>query len=238
VGSGSSPLSCGVFLPLPLLQAFPLLIAGHVLPLLPSLAILFVYSSHGKWVFPHLLWSFRPTATFTSFSTLDCWVCAAIPVPWLVYLQFCEGFPSPLFSTQGAPPSLLCVFYVVTAYYSVSLFSLGGGRFVQGAMLIWLRVVCGSTAYRLAHLWSVSSQAIWELPSGSGVGALLVSLFNVKWRCYAQTAGVEESKFCLFAVVFPVRCISSVSPRFYFRRHAFCFLPLATILEFLQFAFL
>jgi hypothetical protein len=38
-------------------------------------------------------------------------------------------------------------------------------------------------------------------------------------------------KVCLFLVIFPVWCISSVSPRFYFRRHAFCFLPLATILE-------
>jgi hypothetical protein len=63
------------------------------------------------------------------------------------------------------------------------------------------------------------------------VGALLVSLFNVKWRCYAWAEGVEESKFCLFSVVFPVRCISSVSPRFYFRKNAFCFLPLAAILE-------
>jgi hypothetical protein len=35
-GSGSSPLSCGVFLPPPLLQAFPLLVAGHVSLLLPS----------------------------------------------------------------------------------------------------------------------------------------------------------------------------------------------------------
>jgi hypothetical protein len=43
--------------------------------------------------------------------------------------------------------------------------------------------------------------------------------------------GVEESKFCLFSVVFPVRCVSSISPRFYFRRHAFCFLSLVTILE-------
>jgi hypothetical protein len=43
--------------------------------------------------------------------------------------------------------------------------------------------------------------------------------------------GVEESKFCLFSVVFPVRCISSVSPWFYFRKHAFCFIPLVTILE-------
>jgi hypothetical protein len=68
------------------------------------------------------------------------------------------------------------------------------------------------------------------LASG-GMGALLVSPFNVKWGCYAQAGGVEESKFCLFSVVFPVRCISSISPRFYFRKHAFCFLPLAVILE-------
>jgi hypothetical protein len=67
--------------------------------------------------------------------------------------------------------------------------------------------------------------------SGGGAGALLVSPFNVEWGCYAQARGVEESKFCLFSVVFPVMCISSVSPRFYFRKHALCFLPLATILE-------
>jgi hypothetical protein len=53
----------------------------------------------------------------------------------------------------------------------------------------------------------------------------------MKWRCYAWAGGVEESKFCLFSVVYHVRCISSVSPRFYFRRHTFCFLPLASILE-------
>jgi hypothetical protein len=41
----------------------------------------------------------------------------------------------------------------------------------------------------------------------------------------------RSQKFCLVSVVFPVRCISSVSPRFYFRKHTFCFLPLANILE-------
>jgi hypothetical protein len=71
---------------------------------------------------------------------------------------------------------------------------------------------------------------VWALVSGSA-GALLVSPFNVKWGCYAWAGGVEESKFCLFSVVFPVRCISSVSPRFYFRKHTFCFLPVAAILE-------
>jgi hypothetical protein len=42
---GLAPLSCEVFLPLLLLQAFLLLVAGRVPPLLPSLAGLFIYSS-------------------------------------------------------------------------------------------------------------------------------------------------------------------------------------------------
>jgi hypothetical protein len=45
MGSGSSPLSCGVFLPPPLLQAFPLLVGGRVPLLLSSLAGLFIYCS-------------------------------------------------------------------------------------------------------------------------------------------------------------------------------------------------
>jgi hypothetical protein len=31
-------------------------------------------------------------------------------------------------------------------------------------------------------------------------------------------------------VIFPARLISSISPRFSFRKHALCFLPLVTIL--------
>jgi hypothetical protein len=79
------PPSCEGFFPLPLLQAFSLLVAGWVLPLLPSPAGLFIYSSMG----------------------------VALP---------------PFFGSQGIPPSLLCVFFVVIAYYSVFfLFSLGWG---------------------------------------------------------------------------------------------------------------
>jgi hypothetical protein len=190
VGSGSSPLSCGVFLPLPLLQAFLLLVAWLVLLLLSSPA--------------GLLWRISP--------------------------------PS-LFDAQGAPPSLLRVFFVVIAYYSI-LFSLlfsGWGSVCPGG--------CADLAQ--GCLWEyhvlLSSPCGLSLPklslallSGGGTGAFLISPFNVNWRCYAQAGGVEESKFCLFSVVFPLRCISSVSPRFYFRKHAFCFLPLAAILESLQ----
>jgi hypothetical protein len=63
-------------------------------------------------------------------------------------------------------------------------------------------------------------------------GALLVSLFNVKWRFSAPAGDMEGSKLCLFLVIMPAKCVSSVSPRFHYRRVAFCFLPLAAILEF------
>jgi hypothetical protein len=121
-----SSLSSGAFLPPPFLQAFPLLVPGHVPPLLPSLVSLFIYSSCGKWAFHHLLWSFLPTATFTSFPAPGCWACATAPafssqlvywftVPWRIA-------PPPLFSAQGAPPSLLPDFFVIIAYYTVFFF--------------------------------------------------------------------------------------------------------------------
>jgi hypothetical protein len=78
--------------------------------------------------------------------------------------------------------------------------------------------------------WSASSQPVWALATG-GLGALLVSPFNVKWRFSVPAGGVEGSKLCLFSVIMPAKCVSSISPRFHYRRLAFCFLPLAAILE-------
>jgi hypothetical protein len=46
-----------------------------------------------------------------------------------------------------------------------------------------------------------------------------------------QAEGVKGSKFCLFSVTLPARCVFSIFPRFHCRRHAFCFPPLAAILE-------
>jgi hypothetical protein len=94
MGSGSSPIFYGVFLPLPLSQAFPLLVAGCVLPLPPSLARsgLFIYSSR-------------------------------------------RDSPPP-FRAQGTSPSLLRVFIVLIAYYSVSLFSPGGGSVCLGGYAV------------------------------------------------------------------------------------------------------
>jgi hypothetical protein len=53
----------------------------------------------------------------------------------------------------------------------------------------------------------------------------------MRWRFSAPAGDVEGSKLCLFSVIMPAKCVSSVSPRFHYRRLAFCFLPLAAILE-------
>jgi hypothetical protein len=62
----------------PLLQAFPFPNTLGEMTLHPlSQACMFVYILRSKCVFPCLLWSFPPTAAFTSFPT-PCWACAAL----------------------------------------------------------------------------------------------------------------------------------------------------------------
>jgi hypothetical protein len=189
MGRGSSPLSCGVFLPLPLSQDFPLLVAGCTPPLLPE--------------------PFQPSPA------------CLFTVPGKI--------PLPPFCTQCTSPYLLHVFIVLIAYYSVSLFSLGGGWSVQGAMLIWPRVVCGSTLVLL-------SSPCLCLSKLSGCGRL--AAWGPSWFLHLTWNGdslhrleVWRGQLCLFSVIMPAKCVSSVSPRFYYRRLAFCFLPLAAILE-------
>jgi hypothetical protein len=131
MGCGSSPLSCGNFLPLPLLQVFLLLVAERVPPLLPSLA--------------GLLWGFflPPSSVLRA----PCHLCYMSFLLLLLIIQFFFFFP------------------------------LGGGWSVQGAMLIWPMVVCGSTTCRLTHLAvcvfpSHLGAAIWQwcgIPPGFSV---------------------------------------------------------------------
>jgi hypothetical protein len=129
---------------------------------------MFIYSSHGKWVFPLLLWSFPPTTTFTSFPAPGCWACAAAPA--FSSRLVVRDFPSPPSALRAPRPLCYVSFFVVIAYYSgfFSLFSLGGGRSVQGAMLIWPRIVCGSTMCCLAQL------VVCVFPSRLGAGV---------WQC-------------------------------------------------------
>jgi hypothetical protein len=116
MGSGSFPLSCGVFLPPTLLQAFPLLVAGRVLLLLSAPGV-FVYSSCGMWVFLPLLCSFPPTTAFTSFSAPGCWACAAAPA--FSSQLVVRDFPYPLLQHSGHPALFAMCLFVIIAYYSV-----------------------------------------------------------------------------------------------------------------------
>jgi hypothetical protein len=199
----------------PLLQAFPFPSTLEEVTLHPlSQACVFVYSSHGKCVFPSLLCSFLPPpllqaspllitgqcccscqllCLFTAHvgsgsSLLSCGVflppslsqafpllvaghmppshwSLSSPPGLFIYSSGKDSLP-PIFSDQCTPPSFLCVFIILISYYSVFLFSPGGGRFVQGAMLLWPRVVCGSTMVLL-------SSPCPHLPKPSGCGQLV-----------------------------------------------------------------
>jgi hypothetical protein len=188
VGLPSSPE--GVFLPLPLSQAFPLLVARSTPPLPPE-----------------ALWPAR-----------------------LVYLQSQEGFPSSNLRCSVCPTLfLVCLICSYCLLLKFSFFP--GWRSVCPVAYAALAQACLWEYRSTAKLtWSASSQAIWAPVSG-GPGPLLVSLFNVKWRFSALAGGVEGSKLCLFSVIIPTKCVYGVSPRFHYRRLAFCFLPLAAILE-------
>jgi hypothetical protein len=154
--------SCGRWVFSPLLWSFPPTATftsfpapayWAVLLLLP--AALFVYSSRGKWVFPPLLRSFPPSATLTSFPAPGCWTCTSAPARgslahpaylFTVYLQSREGFPSPNLQCSGCPTLFpACLYCSYCLLLSFSFFP--GWRLVcPGGMLLWPRLVCGSTA--------------------------------------------------------------------------------------------
>jgi hypothetical protein len=146
----------------PLLQAFPFPSTLGEVTLHPlSQACMFIYSPLGKWVFPPLLWSFPPTTAFTSFPTPGCWACVTTSA---FSSQLVRDFPSPTLHAQGAPPPLLRVFLLLLLIIQFFFFFPWVGVSVQGAMLIYPRVVCGSTACHLAHL------VVCVFPSRLGAG--------------------------------------------------------------------
>jgi hypothetical protein len=150
------------------LQAFPFLSTmGEVALHLLSQAGVFIYSSHSKWTFP-------PPVEFSShrhFFKLSCsWLlggCRHSCLPWGIA-------PPALFAAQGAPSSLLHVFFVVVAYYSVLFFffpwvgvglSRGYADLAQGCL--WEYQVTLSSPGGL-HLPKQSGAGIWWRGSPPG----------------------------------------------------------------------
>jgi hypothetical protein len=87
------------------------------------------------------------------------------PAGLFIYSSVRDSPSSPL-GTQGALPSLLCVFCCCCLLFRFfSLFFPGWGSVCPGGYAIWPSVVCGSTMCRLAHLVVCVSQASrsWRL---------------------------------------------------------------------------
>jgi hypothetical protein len=56
-------------------------------------------------------------------------------------------------------------------------------------------------------------------------GALLVSPFNMAWGCYEQAGSGEVLEFCLFLVVFPAQCVSSIFSKIFALRNIHYLIP-------------
>jgi hypothetical protein len=161
------PPTCGVFLPPPLLQAFPLLIAGQCCC---SCQLPCLFTAHvGSHSFPLSCGVFLPLPLSQAFPLLVAG-CAPplLPEPlrpgWLVYLQFQKGFPSPTLWSSGRPTLFATCLYCSYCLLLTFSFFPGWRSVCPGDYaLFWPRVVCGSTAYRLVHLVCV-------FPSHLGAG--------------------------------------------------------------------
>jgi hypothetical protein len=174
----------------------------------------FVYSSHRRWVFSPLLWSFPPSTTLTS------WARAPAPAPsgqaWLVYLQFWEGFPSPSLWFLGCPTLFAtCLYCSYCLLLSFSFFP-GWGSVCPGGYAtlaqgcLWkycvslsspcLRLSNLSGCGRLAAPWGTSwfLRSMW---SGDALRRLEVwrgqSFASSQWPCLQGVSPASLQDFIL-----------------------------------------
>jgi hypothetical protein len=156
----------------------------------------------GQHVYLQLMWEVGRLPSPVEFSShlhfykLSCsWLLGGVTTPaffsWVIYLQFHERLPLPPLALRVPRPlcclSFLLLLLIIQFFF---LFSLGRGRSVQGAMLIWPRVVCGSTVYCLAHLVvrvfpSCLGAGIWQ-QCGSPPGFSFqhgVGILHMDWGC-------------------------------------------------------
>jgi hypothetical protein len=162
VGGGSSPLSCGVFLPLPLSQAFLLLITGRCCCSCQPPCLLTVHMGSGCSLLSCGV--FLPPPLSQAFPLLVAGRAPLLPEPLqpaqLVYLQSREGFPSPNLQRSGHPTLFpMCLYCSYCLLLSFSFFP--GWRSVCPGGYAALAQAC-LWEYRgtVKLTWSASSQCV------------------------------------------------------------------------------
>jgi hypothetical protein len=139
VVSGSSPLSCGVFLPPPLLQAFPLLIAGQCCCSCQQACLFTAHMRGGST--PLSCGVFLPPPLSQAFLLLVAGLVPPLPPEplrpgWPVYLQFWEGVPSPALWRSVRPTLFaMCLYCSYCLLLSFSFFP-GWGSVCPGAYAV------------------------------------------------------------------------------------------------------
>jgi hypothetical protein len=142
------PLSCGVFLPLPLSQAFPLLVTGRCCCSCQPPCLFTVHVGSRSSLLSCGV--FLPPPFSPAFPLLVAGRTPPLPPEplrpaRLVYLQSRERFPSPNLQ-RSVRPTLFPVCLYCSYCLLLSFSFCPGWRSVQEAMLLWPRLVCGSTA--------------------------------------------------------------------------------------------
>jgi hypothetical protein len=163
VEGGSSPLSCGVFLPPPLSQAFLLLTTERCCCSCQPPCVFTVHVRSGSSLLSCGV--FLPPPLSQAFPLLVAGHAPPLPPEplqptWLVYLQSQEGFPSPNLQHSGCPTLFpTCLYCSYCLLLSFSFFPrwrsvCPGGYAALAQASLW--EYCGTTKLT----WSTSSHAI------------------------------------------------------------------------------
>jgi hypothetical protein len=143
------PLFCGVFLPPLFSQAFLLLLTGQCCCSCWPPCLFTVYVGSGSSLLSCGVFLPLPLSPASPLLVAGCapCFCQRLYCPPSLFIYSPGRIPFPQSSALSVPHPLSCMSYLFLLLITqVLFFSLGGGHSVQGAMLLWPRLVCGSTA--------------------------------------------------------------------------------------------
>jgi hypothetical protein len=156
---------------MPLLQAFPFpSTLGEVTLHLLSQAGVFIYSSHGKWAFPPLLWSFPPTTLIQAFLLLVAGCVPLLlpsPASLFIYISLRDCSSPPLQHSGHLALFAVCLFCFYCLLFSFFFFFPGWGSVCPGGYADLAQSCLWEYHMLLSSPFGLCPQAVWALASGA-----------------------------------------------------------------------